>query len=224
MQLLTVFTEPARLFDEIKEKPGFPLPFVLFLVAAPLIWFLYYQRVDGAWLIDHIVSASDMKPSDAQKMREGMSLAVIQWATVISTPIVTAGMFLVMALYYKLAGKVAGVEQRFTAWFSFASWTAAPGLLSLLVMLINVFIMTSQTSPSDVQLTHVDPLLVNLPLNNPWKQLLNAIDLLSLWSIALTAIGWRQWSRGSWTAAIIVALLPLLVIFGGWALAIAVSH
>ena len=45
-------------------------------------------------------------------------------------------------------------------------------------------------------------------------RLATSADLLSLWSIFLAALGWRVFTRASWTQAIVVAVLPYLVVYG----------
>lgn len=223
MQLLTVYTEPNRLFGELRTKSSFVLPLALIIVFMVVVWFTYYQRVDASWFIDQITSTAG-SPAKQEEMRKHVSIDVFKWSTLISAPLVLIVIYLISALYYKLAGKICGVEGRYVEWLSFSAWAAMPALLSLLVALIQVIIMSPQTMPSDISLTHLDPLFVNLPLGHPWKGWLSSFDLLNLWSIGLAAIGWRNWGGKGWGQSITVAALPSVVIYGIWAAIVAALH
>ncbi|HEY9103395.1 YIP1 family protein [Chitinimonas sp.] len=223
MQLLTVYTEPNRLFGELKLKSNFILPLVLTIVALMAVWLTYYQRVDASWLIDHFASTAGT-PAKQEAIRKSMNVGVLKWGSLIGGPLFLVVIYLISALYYKLAGKICGVEARYGQWLSFTAWAAMPALLSLLVALIQAIIMSPQTAPGDISLTHLDPLLSSLPLDHPWKGWLSSFDLLNLWSIGLAAIGWRNWSGKGWGQAITVAALPSVVIYGIWAAVIAATH
>ncbi|WP_269532306.1 YIP1 family protein [Chitinimonas sp. BJYL2] len=223
MQLINAFTEPAKLFDELRQKPSFAVPLVLMIVMAVLVTYAYYARVDGEWMIEHMANAAGT-PAEQKMIRDGMSVDMMKWPSLIAAPIVLVIMYLLSAVYYTLAGKVCGVEGRFSQWFSFSCWSTVPALLGLLIALIQVAIMPAQTLWSDVYLTHLDPLFGVLPLNHPWKGFMTSVDLLMVWSIGLGAVGWRQWSQGGWAQAIIVASLPSVVIFGIWATVVAVMN
>ncbi|GAB3249537.1 YIP1 family protein [Chitinimonas naiadis] len=223
MQLITAFTEPSKLFTELKQKPNFLLPLLLTLVTLVVLWLLYYQRVDGAWLIDQM-AASAGSPAKEQAMRKALSIDMLKWSTLIAGPVVLVVIYLISALYYKLVGKMCGIEQSYKAWLSFTSWAAIPALLAMLVGLIQVFIASPQTAPADIMLTHLDPLFVSLPVAHPWKGWLSSFDLLNFWSIGLAAIGWRTWGDKDWGQAITVAALPSVVIYGIWALIVAFAH
>ena len=55
---------------------------------------------------------------------------------------------------------------------------------------------------------------------SPWKWLLSSLTLLLLWTIYLTAAGYRRWAKVSALQAGLVIALPYSVIFGTWALLI----
>lgn len=91
-------------------------------------------------------------------------------------------------------------------------------LLGTIVMLVGVVMMSPQTSIESLGLTHLDPLLLQLPIDSPWKKLATSFDLLSFWNIFLVALGWKTWGKTGWAEAIAVALIPSIVIYGCFAL------
>lgn len=78
--------------------------------------------------------------------------------------------------------------------------------------------MTPQTSMESLMLTNVDPLLLQLPIDSPWKKLASSFSLISFWNIFLSSLGWKIWGKTSWAEAITVAIIPSIVIYGGMAL------
>lgn len=224
MQLVTALTEPGKLYAELKQKPNFALPFLLMLIIPVAAWMFYFQRVDAGWLIDHILAGADVPPAKLAAARSHMSIGAIKWSAVIVSPIVVALFTLILAVYYMLAAKVAGVQQNFKAWLSFTSWSFVPALLSAIVTLVAALTMVPQTAMDGIQLTHVDQLLLHLSDASPWKKIMSSIDLLNLWVIWLAASGWRAWSGRSWGQSFAVAALPSVLIYGIWALVIFAKH
>ena len=50
--LVTIFTEPRRVFDSIPRRSMAYLPLLLALAGHVAIWVWYYQVVDIAWLLN----------------------------------------------------------------------------------------------------------------------------------------------------------------------------
>ncbi len=50
--------------------------------------------------------------------------------------------------------------------------------------------------------------------------LLNSLNLTSLWSVALLAVGLRHWTGQGWVASSVAALLPFVLVYAAWALKI----
>ena len=121
------------------------------------------------------------------------------------------------ALFYMLAGKLTGNAIRFKQGFALWAWAGMPLLLSALIGVVGVFTMVPQTAMESLMLTHLDPLLFELPLDSAWSGLAKGFDLLLLWAVGLVALGWRVWNRSSWAQAVIVASLPALLFYGIWA-------
>ena len=86
-------------------------------------------------------------------------------------------------------------------------------------LLIGAILTSSpQSSLESMQLTNVDPLLVQLPMDHEWSMLARSFSLLNFWVWFLAALGWKTWFRTGWGQALFVALLPSIVIYGVMAL------
>jgi Yip1 domain len=214
-QLINIFIDPVKAFTELKEKPTFWLPLLLVMALSAIMVVMYFMKVDPAWYTDHMLQASgkDMSASEMEQARKMMPSSKV--LGIISAPITMLTLALaysLFALYYMLAGKITGSTMTFARGFSLACWSSMPLLLGSIVVLIGIFTMSPQTGIESLALTHVDPLLVQLPPANRWSALAKNFDLLVFWSIFLTALGWRTWGSTSWGQAIGVALISGLAI------------
>jgi hypothetical protein len=225
-QIINIFLEPGKVFAELKEKPTFMLPLILVTLATIAMTLMYFMKVDSAWFIDHTLMAGGKEMSAAEIaqaksfMPSAKTMGIIGAVT---APIGIAFFTLLFALYYFVAGKVTGTAIGFKHGVSLASWCSMPMLLGTIVAIVGVFMMSPQTSLESLNLTNLDPLLLQLPADSPWKRLASSFSLLNFWSIFLAALGWKTWGKTSWAEAITVAIIPSVLIYGvmaAWALVV----
>ncbi len=219
--LINIFLEPSKVFAELKEKPTFVQPLILISVAMVAMTAMYFMKVDSAWFIDHALLAGGKEMSAAEMAQAKSFMPGAKMMGIISavtTPIGILIVTLLMALYYFVAGKVTGSATGFKHGMSLASWSSMPMLLGAIVALVGVLLMSPQTSMESLMLTNLDPLLLQLPIDSPWKRLASSFSLLNFWSIFLTVTGWKIWGKTSWAEAITVAIIPSVLIYGAMAL------
>jgi hypothetical protein len=218
--LINIFLEPGKVFAELKEKPTFIMPLILLTIATIAMTVMYFMKVDSAWFIDHALMAGGKEMSAAEIAQAKSFMPGTKTMGIIAavtTPIGIAFFTLLFALYYFVAGKVSGSAIGFKHGISLASWASMPMLLSSIVVLVGVFMMSPQTSLESLNLTNLDPLLIQLPVDSPWKKLATSFSFLNFWSIFLAALGWKTWGKTSWVEAITVAILPSVLIYGAMA-------
>lgn len=222
--LINIFVEPGKTFAELKEKPTFLLPLVIMIVLSVAMTLLYFNKVDGEWLTNHqlAMGATEMSAAEMEQAKKIMpSAKVMGIIGAVVAPIMIVIITLIMGLYYMLAGKITGTAVSFKQALSLVTWSGLPSLLGLVVAIVGIFMMSPQSTLESLMLTNVDPLIVQLPYDHAWSSFAKNFNLLSLWSVVLVAIGWRNWGRTGWGQAFTVALIPSLVIFGAmaaWAL------
>jgi hypothetical protein len=218
--LINIFLEPGKVFAELKEKPTFLLPMALMIVLSAVMVLMYFNKVDGDWFSDHqlAMSGKEMSAMEIEQAKKMMPSAPIMgvFGAVFGSIVITLIM-LVMAFYYWLAGRISSVPVSFKHGLSLVSWSGVPSLLGLVVAIVGVVMMEPQTGLESLALTRIDPLLVQLPFDHAWSSFAKNVDLLSLWSIFLSALGWHIWGKTSWAQAIAVAATPYVLIFGGMA-------
>ncbi len=219
--LINIFLEPGKVFAELKEKPTFVVPLLLVMVATIIMTFTYFMKVDSTWFIDHTLLASgkEMSAAEMAQARSFMPGAkMMGYISIVTIPLGTAFIVTLFSLYYLLAGKISGSAIGFKQALSLTCWSSMPSLLGVIVILVGVVMMSPQTSIESLGLTHLDPLLLQLPIDSPWKKLATSFDLLSFWSIFLAALGWKTWGKTSWVEGLVVAIIPVAIIFGCFAL------
>lgn len=218
--LLAIFVEPAKAMQAVREKSMIWLPLLLMIVGTALVWAWYYQTVDIAWLQDQMLSASgqQLSPEQIAASKSFMTRGFLMGSTIVSVAIMLPLIMLISAVYYLLSAKVVGSDIGFGKWFAFALWTSVPALLLVPAGIIKI-LMTSngQLTQQAMNPLSLNELLLHLPLSSPWSGLANAIHIPSIWAAVVAIIGYKLWTAKSTLTSSIVVLLPLVVIYGGWA-------
>jgi hypothetical protein len=219
--VVDIYLQPAAVFADLKERPAFLLPFALVAVASVAMMLLYFLTVDPAWYLDHalLASGNEMTAGEMAQAKKIMPGArTLAWITSIVAVLGMAAITVLYGVYFWLAGRVTGTGTTFRQGLALSTWANMPILLGLAASLAAVATMPPQTSLESLMLLNADPLLVQLPADDRWSSLAKNFNLLTLWALFLTALGWRAWGRTGWLQAGIVATLPTVVIYGGMAL------
>jgi hypothetical protein len=217
--LIDIYLQPGKVFAALKDKPTFLVPLLLSIVVGVVMVGLYFAQVDGVWLVDRMASANpEATAKEIEQMRKVMPGArVMGYFGMAGLLVVTVLVTLVIALYYWIAGKIAGHALSFRHGLSLTAWSGMPMLLGGIVGLVGVITMTPQTPMESLQVLNIDPLFVELPLDHAWSTFAKGFSLLMPWAIGLAALGWRTWFRTGWGQAMFVAALPYVVYFGALA-------
>lgn len=225
-QLLNIFLEPAKVFSELREKPSFWLPLLLSMASMAAVVLFYFMTVDSNWYLDHALLASGKEMSAAEIAQAKQVMPGTRVMGFFGAPSAALGIAIVSAitaLYLMLAGKVTATAISFKQAFSLVCWANMPMLLGALIAFIGVLTMEPKTAIESLMLTNVDPLVMSLPVDHDWSKFAKGFNLLNFWVVYLMALGWRTWSKASWTQAVIVAALPSVVIYGCWALIVVLT-
>lgn len=214
--LIDIFLQPGPVLAKQYEKPNGWLPVLLLAVAASAFSYLYFSKVDGEWFMRTAIEREGREMTRQQldaMSAAGGSSAMLTWPSTIGALVGTVVFQMVVALYYMLAGKLSGLAVGFKQGLGLAGWSAMPALIGTLLGIYGTFGMSPQTFVDALSLTTIDPMLLQLPPESPWKTLATSSSFLTLWTIGLAALGWRLWNRGgSWGGAILVAALPQALI------------
>ena len=219
---LDVLTSPLDTFDAIKDKKGWSwAPFGLVIASTIALFLYYFSVVDFEWMINQMLEQTatqqEMSAVELEAAQAFMTKTSMTWSTTLGAAGVIIVINLITAVYYNLITKVSSPnELTFTAWFGFSWWTGMPLVVSgILAGLVIMFSSAGMLSFEDLSPTSLGFLAHS---SSPWFGLFSSIDLFSLWSIALGAIGLSSWLGLTSKKAFIIAVSPTLAIYTGWAL------
>jgi hypothetical protein len=217
-----VILEPSPTFARLKDKTRAWAPLAVLILLTLAITYWYFATLDFAWFREHMLAARGaIKPEERAALAQFMTPNRMLWTTVISILLGTPVMYALTAVYYLLAGKVMGAGIGYGKWFGFAAWTSIPRLLALPLMALQIATSGGHLTLEDSNMVSLNYLLLHLPLSNPWASFASNLDLTSLWTMALAAIGLKAWTGRSTLACTTVAVLPYVLIYGIWAAKIA---
>jgi len=217
--LLSIFVDPVKAMQAVLERSMIWLPLLLMTLgtAAVMVW--YYQMVDFPWLQDQMLAASGQTDPQALEAAKGfMTRGLMMGGAAVSILIFVPVMLLLISVYYLLAAKVIGNDLGFGKWFAFSTWTAAPTLLVIPAMVVQILLASNgQLAPDALNPLTLNFLLFHVPATSPWAGLLNAINIPSLWATLVAIIGYKVWTAKSTPTSAFIVLLPQIVIYGIWA-------
>lgn len=217
--------EPRKAFAELDARPRFWWPLLVLAIANAVLTWWYTSIVDLEWLTHEQMSASsfgaNMTDDEIGRFarqaaeQQGFRAVLAACAALLGLPLV----MLVVGLYYLIAGKVTRVERSFRHWYSLVSWTALP---QVLVVIPAAFVLASASSAQipqqALQPLSLNELFFHLAPGDSGFTLLSNVSVLNFFSLYLGAVAVRLWSGRSWLFSFLFNAMPLLVIFGVWAL------
>jgi hypothetical protein len=217
--LIDIFASPGEVFASLKDKPRFLAAWLLIAVFGAFAQYLYFSGVDIAWFFEERMLAN---PNTTQAQAEAgvqffanMPQAGLAIAFAAIAAIATFVVFLIQALYFKIASLITKDGLRYKHMVSLVSWASMPVLLTSLASIVKI--MTSDVSL--MPQTDVNPLafwgLLGLePLGTgALDGIVMNYDPMTIWTVALLVIGYKIMSGKSWATATTVAIVPTVLIF-----------
>jgi hypothetical protein len=218
-----VILEPTSTFTRLKGKPSAWVPLVVLIVLSVAVSYWWISTEDFAWLIDHMMAAkANMKEEERAAMARILTPTTMLWTSAGGAVVGTLVIFAVIALYYSIAGRFIDTTFSYGRWFAFVVWVSVPRLLAVPLSAVQIMTSHGRLAPEDLNMVSLNYLLFHLPASSPWASLVGNIDLTSIWTIALAAIGLKAWTGRPMSTCVTVAVLPYLLVYGLWAAKIAI--
>lgn len=217
-RLFGVLFSPGKTFRSIAERPTWALALLVLLVLSGVVGFLGSQRMDYRDLFTQKMREAGQEVSEEQLDRQ------VSFMEKAGGPISAGGaavgvavISLIGALFYWLAFKLLGSEFSYKTSFAVTLHAAMPVAVSLLLSL--PVILSRQTiTYGDMKRSGGTYLQSNLAFLAPegapaWQIALYAcVDFFSLWSLALSVIGFRAVTRKS-TQSVAVTVFVIWLLF-----------
>lgn len=222
--LVDIIVSPSEALRSVRTKPVSWFPLILLVGSWIIFWNWYFSAVDYPWLIDHMIANEVQKaaPDQQEAVRQGISKLKPGALSILSSFLVIVVLMLVTVLtsgYLVIVSAIKGFDEfRFKHWFSLSLWVSVPSLFSIFAMVLNfLFGPDGRTAPENLNPLSFKNLL-GMPSDSAFSTVLDSIDLISVWTWGLLALGFRQWTNSSWLQSALVVLAPVFAIYGVWAL------
>ncbi len=217
-----ILTNPQEAFAQLRERPTFLFPILLILVGSIAMLFWYYSIVDVQWLMDQMLSSNPRTAamSDAQKAQAmgRMSPMILKWSSMVGVVVVIGVVYVVTAVYYLLVGKITNVERRFSQWLAVGCWSSLPQVFGIVAALVVLAVHGNPQLPqTDLGVLSINELFTHLKMSDKGFSLFSTLTILHPWVWALNVIGVRTLSERSWAYSTAVAMIPVVLWYGGWA-------
>ena len=220
--MVDIIASPTKALDEIRNHTSWlwaPLLLVMFSMCGAFAY--YYGWVDFDWLVEETIRGlpAESRAEAAPGVRGFMSPTSSIAITVASIVFVTFILYAIFAAYYHLVAKMTSdAEVKYGQWFSLQAWANFPSIFSAISMFAVIFLADSNQLGQD-QLTplSLNQLFIGAEAGDDWFNWGNSTNLLQLWTTALAGLGFSRWTNSSIVKGMIVAFIPLLLIYGIWA-------
>lgn len=215
--LVDIFLQPGPVLTRQYERPNGWLPVLLIAAVGAFFTYRYFSTVDMGWFFRESaeLGGRELSKAEIDAMDRQAEGSATMWVSTLFSVVVSIALPLLWAVYFLLAGKFTGLAVSFRQGLGLAGWASMPGIIGSLLALYGTVGMSPQTFVTDLMLTSLDPMLVQLPPESPWKSFATAFNFLNPWSIGLAALGWKLWSKDAgWTRPIVVAALPFALLHG----------
>jgi hypothetical protein len=225
--LVDIIAAPGKALDEVKGRVAWlwvPLGITLLLTIGAIVF--YNLWVDFDWLVDETIRISlppGADPAQADAMRKFMQPGIMIISGVVGITIITLLIYLIQSTYLHLLNKIVGDPSlRFGQWFAFSSWTAFPSVFLAVAMFVVILMADSnQVAQHELSPLSFQSLFIHAEPGSSWFTWGNSITVVHVWMLALMSFGVRRWTGASWLKATLIACAPWVLLFGGWAIAIA---
>ncbi|MCH8536906.1 MAG: YIP1 family protein [Alkalimonas sp.] len=223
--LLDIYVAPKQVFDTLPEKKGWSwVALLLMIVISSISMWWFYAGMSPEWIVEQQIAqtAHNMTPAEIEQSRAVMGQMADKTGifavggAVIMTPIMLA----IMAVYLMLVGNP-GQKRSYGDWYAMTVWSNMPVILNMLGLMVLVLISSDPNMPlNTANYLSVNQLLLGLEPDQPWYTWAESLNLIYIWVSALFAVGLHSWSNFSPAKSAVLAALPMLVIFGLWAVLI----
>jgi hypothetical protein len=211
-----VLFAPAETFEDIARKPDILAPLLILVIIGYLSTALLMPRVDFDALFEQ--QREEMRKRDPNVSEEQLAqiakfsratMTVMRWIG----PVVSIAIYVVIAAVLLLAVRLFGGEGNFKQAMSVSLYAWTPLLLFSIIMTIVVVARGSFDPVTAATIVKSNPaFLVDFKEQPVLFALFSALDVFTIWTVALLVFGFAAISRLSraMTAAIIV---PLWLVF-----------
>ncbi len=220
--MVDIIASPTRALDEIRGHTAWLwVPLIISMVVSCAAFAFYYSWVDFDWLVEETIAGlpPESRAEAAPGVRSFMSPTSSIAITIASIVFVTFVLYALFAAYYHLVAKIAtSAELKYGQWFSLNVWAGFPQIFGAIAMFVVILMADSnQLAQHKLSPLSFNEIFIHAEPGDKWFNWGNAVHLLQLWSLYLVALGFSRWTGSSLVKGLVVAAIPLVLIYGIWA-------
>ena len=203
LDVFTVLLEPTAVFERVRERPRFLVPF---LVVSAVQLVLYFVN------LPFIKAATQAQMAQAQVPAGGPDPMQFLWIGAVAIPIVFAIIYLINGLVLWVLTSIMGGEGKFSTLLSVGVYGSVPAVI--LMSIVGSVILRLQgvgeiTSQQDLQPSLGLDLMI--PATGFVGAILKGINPFGIWALVLTAIGVTTTHRLSKQTGYVIATISFLI-------------
>lgn len=223
--LLDLFVAPASLFRALPDRRWWGwAAFILIAVSIAVATYVFFSPMSPEWIVEQQIQQMGDRMSEADIERIRPQLVSMAPHTAIFSAL--GGVFflgllvLLVGSVYMLLSRVAtsGPKRGWGAWLRFTTWTQLPGVAYAIGLLVMTLVAGSPDQSMEMMGYASLNAVLGLPPGHRWYNLAVNLGLFTIWSMALSVIGFRIWTGASVARSVVLGLLPWVLVYGIWAL------
>lgn len=222
--MVDIITDPTKaLIAADREPKRLWLPFILAMFVPVVLSVYYFSTIDMNWMFQQMQAATSLKGEELpDEMREFFSSSIMMGGAIAATIVMVAVFTSLSALYLLMVAKFSSEDKRsFGKWFSLSAWVSVPNTLAALLMIVYFAVMgSSQIGFEELSFFSLNALVMHYPSGTSEAGFFVGITPFLIWSIVLLAQGINIWTSRTFGKSLLIAVLPFLVIYGGWGVAV----
>ncbi|MDC1435805.1 YIP1 family protein [Gammaproteobacteria bacterium] len=221
---IDILAAPNQVFTRLKEKSSWFTPWIVVALVVASIQMGFFYLVDTEFLLDQLVEQTIQPGVSENDLRVTLQAQVENKniPAVSSSVGVIIGLLLIYAIsagYLYMVSKLTDNEITFKSWYSLIAWCSVPSIFTAIAAWIVIL-----SSGGLIELEALTPLNLNYLIfrsEDDFSGFLSAFDLINIWIVVLTVLGYKSFTSCSSLQASAVVLSPYILILGIWALSIA---
>lgn len=223
MNLINILTAPNEAFSSIKEKPTVLFPLLLAVLALASVQWGYFNAVDPDFLIEELIAQAqafvNVPEDQLRENYENLSTNRLAIQSAVSIAFIIPLIMVLYSGYLSLISKFTYDEIRFRQWLALSAWTGLPVIFAALAGWVVILTNSNgMIGTADIQPLSFNTLIFQT--DGPFSSMLSNLNLIQIWSLALSALGYQQWTGKTLMTSTTIVVAPYVVIYGVWSVII----
>ena len=196
-RLIYTFFSPSKAFTDFRRNAGWWAPFLIIAIVSLLFIYVVDQKVGFRKVVDNQIQLQPAQADRIDRLPAGQKEKVMQQQVTLTTiisysaPVIVLGVYAIFAaVLFGTLKFVAGAELTYKAMFALVVYTRLPQLLGTLLAIASLLAGVSGDGFNIQNPVATNPGYFIGPEGSAvLRALLTPLDIFSLWTLLLTAIG-----------------------------------